>query len=120
MREAPQTAGLLSLCPRHDSNVRLLPPEGSALSTELRGPAGTDYRTVHSRSRGAFTTEPAQWDDSRMRRTVRARIEVELRDSTDLTFAIAAAAGTPFESESVRFELDGAAVEVTELIEHPG
>jgi transglutaminase-like putative cysteine protease len=55
-----------------------------------------------------------------MRRTVNARIEVELRDSTDMTFAIAAAAGTPLESESVRFELDGAAVDATELIEDPG
>jgi transglutaminase-like putative cysteine protease len=55
-----------------------------------------------------------------MRRTVNARIEVDLRDSTDLTFAIAAAAGTPFESESVRFELDGAQIDAHELIEHPG
>src|SRR5207253_759734 len=29
-------------CPRHDSNVRLLPPEGSALSTELRGRGAPD------------------------------------------------------------------------------
>jgi transglutaminase-like putative cysteine protease len=55
-----------------------------------------------------------------MRRTVKARIEVDLHDSTDLTFAIAAAAGAPLESERLRFELDGAAVDATELVEAPG
>ena len=55
-----------------------------------------------------------------MRRTVNARIEVDLHDSTDLAFAIAAAAGTPLETETVRFELDGAPIDATELVEAPG
>ena len=55
-----------------------------------------------------------------MRRTVNARIEVDLHDSTDLTFAIAAAAATPFTEESIRFELDGARLEPGELVEAPG
>ena len=55
-----------------------------------------------------------------MRRTVNARIEVDLHDSTDLAFVIAAAAGTPLAEESIRFRLDGATIDPAELIEAPG
>src|SRR6187455_1506479 len=34
--EKPRTSGAFSRCARHDSNVRPLPPQGSALSPELR------------------------------------------------------------------------------------
>jgi transglutaminase-like putative cysteine protease len=54
-----------------------------------------------------------------MRRTVSARIEVELRDPTSMAFAVAAASGVPLASESLRFTLGGEPIGAAELLEAP-
>jgi transglutaminase-like putative cysteine protease len=54
-----------------------------------------------------------------MRRTVSARIEVDLRGPTSLAFAVAVASRVPLASESLRLTLDGEPIGAVELPEEP-
>ncbi|MDP3207864.1 MAG: transglutaminase family protein [Rhodoglobus sp.] len=55
-----------------------------------------------------------------MQRNVTARLELDIKGQTSMVFSVAAASGANFDSESLRFELDGRELVPTELIDERG
>ncbi|MEQ1737949.1 MAG: transglutaminase, partial [Rhodoglobus sp.] len=55
-----------------------------------------------------------------MQRNVTSRLELDIKGQTSMVFSVAAASGASFDSESLRFELDGREIVPTELIDERG
>ncbi len=72
-----------------------------------------------TKSISAATTRAA-WQYRFVQRNVTSRLELDIKGRTSMVFSLAAARGTNFEVEKLRFELDGTEIEPTELVDDSG